>query len=80
MYSVWNAALRVHSRLEQTHYVVLSACSGIVGEEDSKVANLIGASDIAAGYARELYESSDGLKRVTEAFDLMIVNGRVVRA
>ena len=70
---------RVHDRIEHTHYLVLPEGSGIVEEEDSHVANLVGASDIAAGFGRDLYESSDGLKKVCEAFDLVILNGQIVR-
>jgi hypothetical protein len=70
---------RVHDRLEDVHYLILPEGSGIVDEADSKVANLVGASDVAAGYARDLYESPDGLKKVSEAFDLVILNGQVVR-
>jgi len=37
---------------------------------DSKISTEVGASDIAAGYARDLYESADGGRKVADAFDL----------
>lgn len=69
----------VHDRIESTEYLLLPDSSGIVEEADSKESKEVGASDIAAGYARELYESSEGTKKVTDAFDLVILNGQVLK-
>ncbi len=48
-------------------------------EADSKQSRHVGAGDLAAGYARDLYLSSDGLSRVRDAFDLVVLNGEVLR-
>ena len=37
------------------------------------------ASDVAAGYARELYCSTDGLKKVCDAYRTVILNGDVIK-
>lgn len=39
----------------------------------------IQAGDLAAGYAKDLYESSDGIRRVCEEFKGVILNGSMVR-
>ena len=37
------------------------------------------AADVAAGYARRLYESDDGLKKVCIEFRQVLLNGTLVR-
>ena len=50
-----------------------------VVESNSKESRHLGAGDLAAGYARELYMSSHGLNKVRDAFDLVVLNGEVLR-
>lgn len=52
---------------------------GVTTEISSKVSPHVGASDLASGYARDLYESSDGKRRVADAFNLVVLNGTVLR-
>lgn len=70
----------VHNRIESSEYLLLPPTHGLVEEADSKRVQEVGASDIAAGYARELYESSDGWKEVADAFDRVILNGRILKS
>lgn len=69
----------VHNRIEQTEYLLIPEGVGIVEEMDSKISTEVGASDIAAGYARDLYESPDGGRKVADAFDLALLNGEVLQ-
>ena len=48
-------------------------------EESSTGVAMLQAADLAAGYARELYLSTDGLRRVCEEFKGVIFNGSMVR-
>ena len=66
----------VQGRLESQHGLLMPA-AGSIEEADSKESVFVGASDLAAGYAREL--STDGLTRVRDAFDLVVLNGEVLR-
>jgi hypothetical protein len=50
-----------------------------VTEASSKESRHVGAGDLAAGYARDLYLSADGLNKVRDAFDLVVLNGEVLR-
>ena len=48
-------------------------------EASSTGVAMLQAADLAAGYARELYLSIDGLRRVCEEFKGVILNGSMVR-
>ena len=37
------------------------------------------AADVAAGHARRLYESNDGLKKVCVEFRQVLLNGTLIR-
>src|SRR4029453_7508382 len=69
----------VHDRIEETEYLLIPDGVGIVEERDSKISTEVGASDIAAGYARDLYESPEGGRKVADAFDLAFLNGEVLQ-
>lgn len=69
----------VHDYLEDVHYLVVPEGAGVIDERDSSLAGEVGASDIAAGCARDLYESSDGRAKVIDAFRLVVLNGHVLR-
>ncbi len=69
----------VHDRLKDVHYFVLPPGSGLVSEVSSKVVEEVAVSDIAAGYARDLYASSDGIRRVREFFRLAFLNGTMLK-
>lgn len=53
--------------------------SGGQSEESSRTRRELQAADIAAGYARRLYESDEGLKKVCLEFRRVLLNGTVVR-
>ena len=48
-------------------------------ERSSAGVAMLQAADLAAGYARDLYLSNDGIKRVCEEFKGVILNGSMVR-
>jgi hypothetical protein len=52
---------------------------GEVTEGTSAKSPELQAADVAAGYARRLYESDDGLKRVCLEFRQVLLNGTLVR-
>jgi hypothetical protein len=53
--------------------------AGITIDADSSQSAHVGAGDLAAGWARALYESDDGLRKVTDIFRRVVLNGEVVR-
>jgi len=69
----------VHDRLEAAEFLLLPDGFGGVAEAGSDLEPAVGASDIAAGYARDLYESADGRRKVSDAFDLAFLNGSILR-
>lgn len=69
----------VHHRLKDVHYLVPPPGSGLVSEVSSKLVEEVAVSDIAAGYARDLYASSDGIRRVREFFRLAFLNGTMLK-
>jgi len=52
---------------------------GDVTEGRSDASPELQAADVAAGYARRLYESEDGLKNVCVEFRQVLLNGTLVR-
>jgi len=66
-------------RLDQHRVPLLMAEPGQVSEQPSIAVQELQAADLAAGYARRLYESADGLKKVCLEFRQVILNGSVVR-
>jgi hypothetical protein len=70
----------VHKRLESTDYLLVPEPLGETTEATSSLVRQVGASDIAAGLARALYESSDGRTKVADAFDRVILNGHLIRS
>jgi hypothetical protein len=54
------------------------AGSGVTIDADSSQLAHVGAGDLAAGWARALYESDDGLRKVTDSFRRVVLNGKVV--
>jgi hypothetical protein len=69
----------VHDRFKDVHYFVLPPGSGLVSEVSSKLLEEVAVSDIAAGYARDLYASSYGIRRVREFFRLAFLNGTMLK-
>jgi hypothetical protein len=53
--------------------------SGQVVEQSSFESPELQAADLAAGYARRLYESDEGLKKVCLEFRQVLLNGGIVR-
>jgi hypothetical protein len=53
--------------------------SAEVTEGKSHMAPELQAADLAAGYARRLYESDDGLKKVCIEFRQVLLNGTLIR-
>lgn len=53
--------------------------SADVTEGASHLSPELQAADVAAGYARRLYESDDGLKKVCIEFRQMLLNGTLIR-
>jgi hypothetical protein len=51
---------------------------GAIEQVSADVA-MLQAADLAAGYARELYNAHEGLRRVCEEFKGVILNGSMVR-
>ena len=70
---------RVHHRLKDVHHLVLPPGSGLVSEVSSKLVEKVAVSDIAAGYARDLYAHSDGIRRVQEFFRSAFLNGTMLK-
>jgi hypothetical protein len=60
-------------------FLMLPFPSGTVSEDVSRLRPELQAADVAAGYARRLYESVDGLKKVCLEFRQVLLNGRLVR-
>lgn len=52
--------------------------SGVTVDADSRQSAHVGAGDLAAGWARELYGSDEGLRRVTDVFRRVVLNGKAV--
>jgi hypothetical protein len=52
--------------------------SGVTIDADSSQSAHVGAGDLASGWARALYEEDDGLRKVTDVFRLVVLNGKVV--
>jgi hypothetical protein len=73
-----NLRATVASRLESAHDLIWPTGSRAFEEASSELKKPIGASELAAGYARHLYTGSEGRRRVAEAFDLVILNGDVL--
>ena len=48
-------------------------------EQSSALTPTLQAGDLAAGYAEDLYRSSEGIRRVCEEFKGVILNGSMVR-
>lgn len=57
----------------------LLTLKGEVTEGKSNASPELQAADVAAGYARRLYESEDGLKKVCVEFRQVLLNGTLVR-
>jgi hypothetical protein len=58
---------------------LLLTSRGEVTEGTSDTSPELQAADVAAGYARRLYESDDGLKKVCIEFRQVLLNGTLVR-
>jgi hypothetical protein len=58
---------------------LLLTSRGEVTEGTSDASPELQAADVAAGYARRLYESDDGLKKVCIEFRQVLLNGTLVR-
>jgi hypothetical protein len=48
-------------------------------EQSSADVTMLQAADLAAGHARELYLSTEGIRRVCEEFKAVILNGSMIR-
>jgi hypothetical protein len=57
----------------------LLTSQGEVTEGTSVASPELQAADVAAGYARRLYESEDGLRNVCLEFRQVLLNGSLVR-
>ncbi len=69
-----NDAIRRNPRMRW-----LLTLEGEVTEGTSDASPELQAADVAAGYARRLYESEDGLKKVCLEFRQVLLNGTLVR-
>lgn len=72
-----DSADRAAQRQERVPLVLLNA--GETTEKSSLASPELQAADLAAGYARRLYESQDGLKKVCLEFRQVLLNGSLVR-
>ena len=69
---------RVHGKLTEAGRLVSLSRGGGVSEESSLTQPFLQVSDIAAGYAKDLYRHG-GAQLLSEQFRLVVINGAVVR-
>ncbi len=69
----------VKDRIRRSEVLVLPASAGAMSEADSATTPHVAVADIAAGFAGQMYRSSDGIRRVVESFRMVVLNGAVVR-
>jgi len=65
--------------LQNVPFLGFQFSSGAVRQADSALVEQVQVSDLAAGFAREMYESAEGLKKVRDHFKRVVFNGTVLK-